>query len=490
MRVRLACAAGSALFALYACASDGRGERAPDVDAATDLRDAGTPDAASASESDAASATAASDAPPDLGPDELAALRALRYDDGPPPEDPSNRVADDPAARRLGQRLFFDPSLSGPLIEADNDGSPATLGVVGEAGRVSCAGCHVPQSGFVDTRSPHAQISLAAQWTSRRTPTLLEVAFAPLYNWDGRRDALWNQAIGVMESEKEFNSGRLLVALQVFREHRAEYEALFGALPPLDDEARFPQLAPDEAGCIEQQASTGVSFRCRGKPGDHAEYDGLAETDQTEVTEVIVNVAKAMEAYVRLLRCGPGRFDAWLDGDDAALSASEQRGAQLFVGRARCVSCHSGPNLTDGAFHNAGLAPAQVAVAFVDQDDRGAAAGLAAALDDPLGTRGAYSDGDRDALPARVLPEHEGAFRTPTLRCMNQRPSFMHTGQLRSASQVVAFFDRGGDPPGHYPGTSELQPLGLSEGERADLVAFLATLEGPGPEAALLTAVP
>jgi cytochrome c peroxidase len=131
-----------------------------------------------------------------------------------------------------------------------------------------------------------------------------------------------------------------------------------------------------------------------------------------------------------------------------------------------------------------------VAVAFVDVDDRGAAEGIAAALVDPLSTNGEFSDGDRGALPERVTPGHDGAFRTPTLRCMNERPSFMHTGQLRTASQVVAFFDRGGDPPGNYPGTSELTPLELGERDRADLVAFMAALEGPGPDAALLGAPP
>jgi cytochrome c peroxidase len=482
------CAAGCALLALWACGSDGHGGSASHADggANTNARDGST----AAQARDASDADAADDAAPSFSDKELAALRKLHYDDGPPPADPSNRVADGAAARRFGQRLFFDPALSGPLIEADNDGSPATLGRAGEPGRVSCAGCHIPASGFVDTRSPHRQISLAAQWTTRRAPTLLEVAFAPLYNWDGRRDSIWGQAIGVIESEKEFNSGRLFVARQVFLTHREDYEAIFGALPPLDDTARFPELTPEAAGCVEQAMSTGVTFRCRGKPGDGAEYDGLAAADQTAVTEVIVNVAKAIEAYVRQLRCGPGRFDAWLDGDDGAIDASEQRGAQLFVGSARCATCHSGSNLSDGAFHNVGLSPAQVAVAFVDQDDRGAAAGLAAALEDPLSTRGAFSDGDRHALPQRVLPEHEGAFRTPTLRCMNGRPSFMHTGQLRTASQVVAFFDRGGDPPGNYPGKNELEPLRLSAAERADLVAFLATLEGPGPEAALRAAPP
>ena len=151
----------------------------------------------------------------ELSAEALQLLQTLRYDEGPPPSDPSNRVADDPAARLLGQRLFFDPSFSGPLLEGDHDGSGGTLGQKGEPGKVSCASCHVPEDRFVDTRSPHQQISLGTLWTRRRTPTLLEVAFAPLYNWDGRRDSIWGQALGVMESEREFNSGRLFVAQRV-----------------------------------------------------------------------------------------------------------------------------------------------------------------------------------------------------------------------------------------------------------------------------------
>jgi len=427
----------------------------------------------------------------DLDPDPVitdearAALAALRYDDGPPPADASNRVADDPAARAFGQRLFFDKSFSGRLLEGDNDGSAATLGMRGDAGKISCAGCHVPETGFVDTRSPHTQVSLAAQWTLRRTPTLLEIGFAPLYNWDGRRDALWNQALGVMESNREFNSGRLFVAEQIFRQHRAEYEAIFGALPPLDDGARFPALAPETTGCVEVSTLMGSKFTCRGVPGDGADYDGMKPDDQTLVTTVAVNATKAIAAYLRQLRCGPGRFDRWLDGDATALARAEQRGAALFVGRGRCLSCHSGPLLTDGQFHNVGLSPAVVAVAIHDVDDHGAAAGVAAALTDPLSTAGPFSDGDRRALPAAVGPALDGAFRTPTLRCTSQQPSFMHTAQMTGLDQVVAFFDRGGDRVGGYPGTSEIAALGLTELERADLVAFMAALVGPGPAAAL-----
>jgi cytochrome c peroxidase len=425
------------------------------------------------------------DAGPVLTAEARAALRALRYDAAPPPADPSNRVADEPAARTWGQRLFFDAGFSGRLLESDNDGSAATLGQMGQSGRVACAGCHIPETGFVDTRSPHRQISLGAEWSQRRTPTLLDVAFAPLYNWDGRRDAIWNQAVGVMENRREFNSSRLFVAEQVFSRYPAEYEALFGALPPLDDTTRFPPLTADETGCGPDVPATSTAG-CRGAPGDGADYDGMASQDQRAVTQVAVNTAKAMAAYVRQLRCGASRFDAWVDGDDSALDAAEQRGAALFVGRGRCVKCHGGPLLTDGAFHNVGMAPRLVAVAFTDTNDHGALPGVAAALTDLLSTTGPFSDGDRGALPAEASIELDGAFRTPSLRCLAAHPSYMHTAQMRTLDAVVAFFASGGDLAG-YPGTSELTRTDLDESDRADLVAFLAALEGPGPDPALLT---
>lgn len=397
---------------------------------------------------------------PDSATADRTKLSQHAYDSAPFLPDPTNPVGDDPAARAFGQQLFFDTSLSGPLIDRDNDGGPATLGLAGEAGRVSCASCHVPSAGFVDARSPHQQISLAAQWSKRRAPTLLDVAAMPSFNWDGRHDTLWSQALGVMESAREFNSGRLFVAEQVFRNFREPYEQIFGPLPGLDDAERFPQLEPLDAGCKPGPEATAP---CRGKPGDGADYDGMAAEDQVAVTTVAVNVTKAMAAYLRLLRCGPGRFDQWLAGDSAALSESEQRGAELFVGAGKCATCHAGPTFSDGKFHNVGLRPGVVAVAFTDTGDRGAA----------------------EALPERATPELEGAFRTPSLRCISTQPSFMHTGQHKSLASVIEFFNRGGDPAG-YPGTNELEPLELSEQDKADLVAFLGALQGPGADAALL----
>jgi cytochrome c peroxidase len=131
-----------------------------------------------------------------------------------------------------------------------------------------------------------------------------------------------------------------------------------------------------------------------------------------------------------------------------------------------------------------GLQPAIVAVVFIDADDHGAAGGLAASIADELNVRGKFSDGDDGRLPMSVDANQEGAFRTPILRCEGRRPSFMHTGQLKTIEEVVAFFAKGGDAFG-YPGKSEIAPLELSAQDRQDLVAFLGTLEGPGPAANL-----
>ena len=398
-----------------------------------------------------------------------------------PPPDASNRFADSAAAIEFGRKLFDEPGFAGPLLDGDNDGSSSALGNKGETGKVACAGCHVASSGFSDNRSFQKQISLGAGWGRRRAPSLLDVGQARLLMWDGSKDALYNQVFGPIESVVEMNSSRLFVAEQVFALYKAEYESIFGALPPLDNAKRFPALRAKDTGCRPMKVDPDpvCDGPFHGIPGDHAEYDGLTAEDQDRVTEVVVNIGKALGAFERTLGCGVGRFDAWVHGDDAAMSPDEQRGAALFVGRAQCVSCHSGPFMSDQKFHNAGLQPELVQASFIDVGDRGAANGLQVAIDSPLNTRGRWSDsgGHDERLPQSVEPGMEGAFRTPTLRCVSQRPAFMHTGQLTRLEDVVAFFNRGGDTVG-FSGVSELRPLGLSSAEQADIVAFLRALDG------------
>jgi cytochrome c peroxidase len=404
-----------------------------------------------------------------------------------PPPDVTNAHADDPSAAAFGQKLFFSRVFAGSLLDPDNNGVAGTLGKRGEAGKVACADCHLPKSAFSDTRSPSAQISLASGWGKRRAPSLFDVGQAKLIMWDGRRDALYNQVFGPIESPVEMNSSRLFVAEQVLVNFKADYEGVFGPLPPLDDASQFPMLTPSQTGC--HPTTGGATPTCNGawngSPGDGAQYDSMTAANQDAVTRVVVNLGKAIGAYERLLGCGPSRFDQWMHGSASALSRSEQRGAQVFVGPGNCAGCHSGPFLSDQQFHNVGLAPTAVAAAFVDANDPGASAGVPLALSDPLNSKGRYSDGDDGRLAALVSPSLSGSFRTPTLRCVSQRPSFFHTAQARTLDAVVRFFDHGGDSFG-FVGTSEVKPLGLTALQQADLASFLKALDGPGPAASLL----
>jgi len=400
----------------------------------------------------------------------------------PPPPDRTNRFADDPRAAIFGRKLFFDTRFSGRLLEGDNDGSVHTLGRKGETGRVSCAGCHVPEAGFLDSRTLGHSISLAAGWGRRHTPSLLDVGQAKLLMWDGRRDALYNQIFEALESPVEMNSSRLFVAQQLARFHRDEYESVFGKLPEFDDPNQYPTITAEEAGCRPR----GVAPRpvcdgtTNGMPGDHGAFDGLPPQKQEAVTRAVVNMGKALGAYQRLLTCGPGRFDAWAHGDAEAMTAPELRGLKLFIGKAGCINCHSGPYFSDQSFHNVGLVPQTVAVVFRDTVNEGAYAGVSSALEDPLNSRGSFSDGDDGRLPTAAGHQLLGAYKTPTLRCVGKRLAFMRTGQLKSLKDVVEFFDKGGVRQ-QLIGENEIRPLGLSAAEKQDLLSFLESLDGPGP---------
>ena len=400
-----------------------------------------------------------------------------------PPADVTNKYADSPQAAAWGQVLFSDAGFSGPLLDTDNDGTPGSLGLQDQTGKVACSSCHLPESGFSDSRSFQRQISLGAGWGRRRAPSLLDVAQARLLMWDGRRDALYNQPFGPIESVAEMNSSRLYAAQYLFRRYRSEYEGLFGPMPQLDDASQFPVLTAQQTGCQPKNHSAPLETcdgTFHGIPGDHAEFDGMTPANQEAVTRVVVNAGKALGAYERTLSCGQGSFDAWMKGDATAMSRAAQRGAQLFVDKGRCVSCHSGPFLSDQQFHNVGLRPDIVQQNFVDSDDHGAALGVATALSDPLNTRGKFSDGDDGRLPTAAVPSMEGAFRTPTLRCVDLRPTFMHTGQVGTLAKVVTFFSDGGNIMG-YLGSSELVPLNLSAREQSDLTEFLLALAGTAP---------
>jgi cytochrome c peroxidase len=187
---------------------------------------------------------------------------------------------------------------------------------------------------------------------------------------------------------------------------------------------------------------------------------------------------QAIAAFERTLVSDPRLvpFDRYLAGEERALSPAARRGLELFEGKAGCIQCHHGALASDQGFHAVGVprqplfdaSPlVQIAVRW-QNGQRDVPRAVYRDMDEDLGRY--YQTRD----PADI-----GKFRTPSLRELKYTAPYMHNGALATLREVVDFFDRGG---GEVPNKSPLlRPLGLSEAERNDLVAFLEALSMERP---------
>jgi len=130
-----------------------------------------------------------------------------------PRKDASNRVSGKPEAIALGERLFFEPRLSG-------------------TGSVLCATCHVPFRRFQDSRPR----GFGLEEVDRNTPSLLNVGLYRWYGWDGAQDNLWAQSIRPMLDPREMRASPSHIARILRTLFGAEYEKAFGRKPPANDE--------------------------------------------------------------------------------------------------------------------------------------------------------------------------------------------------------------------------------------------------------------
>jgi cytochrome c peroxidase len=73
----------------------------------------------------------------------------------------------------------------------------------------------------------------------------------------------------------------------------------------------------------------------------------------------------------------------------------------------------------------------------------------------------------------------KGAWRTPSLRNVAMTAPYMHDGRYATLEEVIAHYNRGGDPDAVGQRDVRIKPLRLTDGEQADLAAFLRTLTGP-----------
>jgi cytochrome c peroxidase len=257
------------------------------------------------------------------------------------------------------------------------------------AENMACATCHNPSFGWEGA----SKTAVGAQNTrlARQAPTVLNVAWVHPFFWDGRAETAEAQAKGPIEAPGEMNM-------------------------PLGDACSRLTAIPAYKDWFEKI------------------FPGESVTPN--------NIAKAIATFERTVTASYAPFDAWIDGDESAISASAKRGFKLLVGKAKCAGCHTGWNFTDNKFHDIGTTTTDIGRAKIDPKD----------------------------------PEAMFAFKTPSLRDTAQRAPYMHNGEFATLDDVMRHYETGGiDRPSRSP---LMQRIDLSENEISDIITFMKSLTG------------
>ena len=327
--------------------------------------------------------------------------------------DPSNRVSGKREAIALGERLFFEPRLSG-------------------TGSVLCATCHVPFRSFQDGR-PRA---FGLEEVERNTPSVQNTRFNRWFGWDGAHDSLWAQSIRPLLDEREMRASVSHVSQVIKTLFVKDYEKAFNRTVPADDE----EILVDVGKALAAFQETLVTGRT---PFD--EFRDALEKDDAE----------RMARY----------------------PLAAQRGLRIFVGKGNCSLCHFGPHFTNGEFADTGVSffagkgkvdPGRHGgIRKLKEDPHNL---LGRYNDDPAlaaGTSTRHVDAQH---------RNFGEFRVPGLRNVALTAPYMHNGSLATLREVVAFYSNLNEERLHADGEKILRPLNLSEAEIEDLAAFLESL--------------
>jgi len=331
--------------------------------------------------------------------------------------DPSNRVSGRPEAIALGEKLFFEPRLSGP-------------------GSVLCATCHVPFRAFQDGRPR----GFGLKEGERNTLSVVDARFYRWFGWDGAQDSLWAQSIRPLLDPREMDASAAHVATALRRIFAKEYEKAFARPVPPDDETAMVDAAKALAAFQETLVSPRTPF------DDFR--DALSKGDREKA---------------------------------ARYPLAAQRGLRLFIGKGNCSVCHFGPQFTNGEFADTGVpffvAPGRVdagrhaGIAKLRQSRFN----LLGRHNDDAMARTAV--GTRHVEPQH---RNFGEFRVPGLRGAALTAPYMHNGSLPALRDVVKFYSELNEERLHADGEKILRPLRLSVQEAEDLAVFLESLSPAG----------
>lgn len=358
---------------------------------------------------------------------ELAALRTLGPWPPPMPRDPGNPVSGRPDAIALGWRLFGDRRLSGD-------------------GTLACIDCHRPDRALADGLPR----SVGRVVLARHAPSLWNAGLQRWQGWDGAADSLWSQTIRPLLDPREMAATPAHVAARIAADPAlsCRHRAVFG-------------MAPDAAT--------------------------PAAAERT-----LVQAAQAIGAWLATLVSGRTAFDdhrdARLRGDAPAAArypADARRGLALFVGEGRCTLCHGGARFSHGEFADIGR-PHFIAPGVVDRGREGGIDALRASPYALTGPWAVVSSGAAAADPAlttrqlRPQPRNLGEFRIPSLRNVAATPPYTHDGSVATLDDMLRHYAELDLERLHADGSELLRPLGWTAAQRADVIAFLRTLDDPG----------
>ena len=319
----------------------------------------------------------------------------------------------------LGKKLFEDKRFS-------------------STGEVSCATCHAEEKAFTD--SPLSVSEGIQKLTgTRNSPTVVNAVYFETMFWDGRS-------------------------------------------PSLEDQAMHPPINPVEMGLKDHQPIVDI---VRSDPEYVKAFEAVFGKSGDAIT--MDEVTKAIAAFERTLVAGNSPFDRYFyGGEEDALTPAQKRGFDLFANKGRCVSCHvieqTQALFTDNRFHNIG-----VGINDIQDDVPGLAheflkaEATASEVDVEVLTNNKTSELGRFAVTRDF--DGLGGFKTPTLRNVDVTAPYMHDGSLGTLDDVVQHYNNGGvtnegDPVNDFL-SGGIRPLGLTDEEINDLVAFMKALTSP-----------
>lgn len=369
----------------------------------------------------------------------------------------------DPALAALGKRIFFDTRLSQPQ-------------------GLSCAGCHDPLRAFTSTlnapslagpRTP--QGSRAGRFSARTAPSLLYVRYVPRRHFYQDDDAPYASPFGGL-----------------FADGRAD---------TLAEQVRGPLFDPDE---MNNGSPRSLLRKVRATELAPALSQALGPEVLRDPQRMVQGIGLALQAYLQSDEMAPfsSRFDDYLR-QRTPLSPQEMRGLALFKNpdKGNCMSCHT---LSDTASR-----PERSLFTDFGYDAIAVPRNLAL----PANRDARHFDNGlcRTASQLRWPDPGQwcGYFRTPGLRNVAVRQSFMHNGTFATLREAVAFYaTRSTDPAKWYHGHSTFDDVpaahraninvnstpmnrrpgstpGLSDEEIDAISAFLGTLTDARNEAAM-----